>query len=312
MRKLVGCCVVLCWAVGILQAQSLGNAGTIAGTVTDPSGAAVPKATVELQNVVSGYTQTVATNASGEFRLVNIPPNPYHLKATAAGFAAFSQDITIRNSLPVQVNAKLSLGKEATTVTVEAAGQDLIELDTSAHVDADRNQIAKLPAFDPGGGLSQAITYSTGGVAADANGFFHPLGDHAQVSFVVDGQPISDQQSKVFSTQLPISAIESMSLITGAPAAEFGDKSSLVDQITTRSGLGAMRQFGSVESYYGSFGSVGGDASWGFGNEKVGNFLALDGTRSGRFLDSPEFTPFHDKGNNQTIFDRLDFQPDPV
>lgn len=51
-----------------------------------------------------------------------------------------------------------------------------------------------------------------------------------------------------------------MELITGAPAAEFGDKSSLVDQITTKSDLGAMRQFGGVGAYYGSFGSVGGDA----------------------------------------------------
>ena len=73
----------------------------------------------------------------------------------------------------------------------------------------------KLPAFDPAGSLSQAITYSTGGVAADGNGFFHPLGDHAQVSFVIDGQPISDQQSKVFSTQLPTSAIQSMEVTTG-------------------------------------------------------------------------------------------------
>jgi hypothetical protein len=312
MSKFFPCVVATLAMAGALQAQSLGNAGTIDGKVTDPSGAAIPNAVVELQNPISGYTQTTKSNASGEFRLVNIPPNPYHLKAVAPGFATFNQDIALRNSLPVQVNAKLSIGKEATTVTVEAAGADLIELDPSAHVDADRNQIAKLPAFDPGGGLSQAITYSTGGVAADANGFFHPLGDHAQVSFIVDGQPISDQQSKVFSTQLPTSAIESMSLTTGAPAAEFGDKSSLVDQITTRSGLGAMRQFGSVESYYGSFGSVGGDVSWGFGREKMGNFLALDGTRSGRFLDSPEFTPFHDKGNNQTIFDRLDFQPNSV
>ena len=169
----------------------------------------------------------------------------------------------------------------------------------------------ELPVFDPGSGLSQAITYSTGGVAADANGFFHPLGDHAQVSFVVDGQPISDQQSKVFSTQLPTSAIESMQLITGSPNAEFGDKTSLVDQITTRSGLGAMKQFGSVDTYYGSFGSTGGDVSYGYGNEKIGNFFALDGGRSGRFLDSPEFTPFHDVGNNETIFDRLDYQPTP-
>src|SRR3954451_22703095 len=145
MSKFARYCVLLCCAVGAMKAQSLGNAGTIEGTVTDPSGAAIPKATVELQNPVSGYTQTVTTNASGEFRLVNIPPNPYHLKATAPGFSAFNQDVTIRNSLPVQVNAKLTLGKEATTVTVEAAGADFIEIDPSAHVDADRNQLAKLP-----------------------------------------------------------------------------------------------------------------------------------------------------------------------
>ncbi len=100
-----------------------------------------------------------------------------------------------------------------------------------------------------------------------------------------------------------------MELITGAPNAEFGDKSSLVDQVTTRSGLGAQRMFGSLDTYYGSFGNVGGDVSFGFGNEKLGNFIALDGVRSGRFLDSPEFRPIHDIGNNQTVFDRFDYQP---
>jgi len=47
----------------------------------------------------------------------------------------------------------------------------------------------------------------------------------------------------------------------------------------------------------------------GFGGAHVGNFLAVDGVRSGRFFDTPEFTAFHDIGNNQSIFDRLDFQP---
>ncbi len=157
--------------------------------------------------------------------------------------------------------------------------------------------------------MSQAITYSTGGVAADGNGLFHPLGDHAQTSFVIDGQPISDQQSKVFSTQLPTSAIQSMEVTTGTPDAEFGDKSSLVAQITTRSGLGAGRVFGNVDASYGSFGTAGGSVGLGFGSAKFGNFLAADGVRSGRFLDTPEFTPFHDIGNNQTIFDRMDYQP---
>jgi Carboxypeptidase regulatory-like domain len=295
--------------LGRLQAQSLGNSGTVEGTVIDPSGAAVPDARITLHNPVSGYTQAVSSGANGAYRIGNIPPNSYHLTVSATGFTTFTQDVSIRSSLPIQVNAKLALSAAATTINVEAEGNDLLEVTPSAHVDADRNQLSSLPTFDPGAGLSQAITYSTGGVAADANGFFHPLGDHAQVTFVVDGQPISDQQSKVFSTQLPTSAIQSMQLTTGAPDAEFGDKSSLIDQVTTRSGLGAMRQFGSVETYYGSFGSVGADVSYGYGNEKVGNFLALDGARSGRFLDTPEFSAFHDKGNNETIFDRFDLQP---
>ena len=100
-----------------------------------------------------------------------------------------------------------------------------------------------------------------------------------------------------------------MELITGSPGAEFGDKTSLVAQVTTRSGLGAGKVFGNIESSYGSFGTGGGGFGLGYGNAKFGNFLAVDGLRSGRFLDTPEFVPYHDIGNNQTIFDRFDYQP---
>jgi len=290
------------------RTQSLGNAGTIEGVVLDQTGAAVQRAEVRIHNLVTGYTQSALSGTDGAFQLVNIPPNQYHLDIKASGFTLYSQEVTIRNSLPVQLKATLAVATANTTVNVEGAA-DALEIDPSAHVDADRGQLAKIPALDPGAGLSQAIVYSTGGVAADGNGFFHPLGDHAQVGFVIDGQPISDQQSKVFSTQLPVSAVQSMELTTGTPNAEFGDKTSLVAQITTRSGLGAGRWFGNVETSYGSFGTASGDIGLGYGTAKVGNFLALDGVRSGRFLDTPEFTTFHDIGNNQTIFDRFDFQP---
>ncbi|MDP8990412.1 MAG: carboxypeptidase-like regulatory domain-containing protein, partial [Acidobacteriota bacterium] len=215
-------------------AQSLGNAGTIEGTVTDQTGASVPDAKVTIKNGVSGYSQSATSRMDGTFRLTNIPPNPYHLEVTAAGFNASEQDVSVRNAIPVQVKAKLAVAGGQTSVTVEAAGADILENDPSAHIDVDRSLILKLPSGSPGSGLSQAITYSTGGVAQDGNGLFHPLGDHAQASFVVDGQPISDQQSKVFSTQLPTSAIQSMEVTTGTPDAEFGYKSSLVAQITTR------------------------------------------------------------------------------
>ncbi|HVW87463.1 MAG TPA: TonB-dependent receptor [Bryobacteraceae bacterium] len=302
------CLLVLACAVPLLS-QSLGNAGTIEGSVMDPSGAAIPKAEVRIANAVSGYKQSVAADNSGAFRLLNVPPNQYHLQITAPGFSPYSQDVTIRNAVPVPVKATLALAGSTTSVTVEATGADVLETDPSAHVDVDQSLFSKLPAVSPGAGLSDAITYSAGGVAADGNGSFHPLGDHSQVSFVIDGQPVSDQQSKVFSTQLPTSAIQSMELTTGNPNAEFGDKTSLVAQVTTRSGLGAGKLFGNIGANYGSFGTTGGSLGLGYGTSKWGNFFAADGVRSGRFLDTPEFSPFHDKGNNQTIFDRLDYQP---
>jgi hypothetical protein len=314
MRKNLALCtlgVLFAITTGPIFGQSLGNAGTIQGIVVDPSGAAVPGAMVTIRNPVSGYLQSAKTAADGSFRFTNIPPNPYHLEVTASGFAAFTEDVNVRNAIPVQVKATLALAGAQTTLNVEATGADIVENDPSAHVDIDRTLILKLPAVDPAANLSEAITYSTGGVAADANGFFHPLGDHAQVSFVIDGQPISDQQSKLFSTQLPTSAIQSMEATTGTPSAEFGDKSSLVAQITTRSGLGAGHVFGNLEATYGSFGTTGGTAALGYGNEKVGNFLVIDGLRSGKFLDTPEFTPFHDRGNNGSVFDRFDYQPSP-
>ncbi len=300
--------LLVCCAVFTASGQSLGNAGTIQGVIVDPTGASIPNADVSVHNAVSGFTLSTKSDATGNFRLANLPANSYHLQVSAQGFGNYSQDVEIKNSIPIQVKATLALAGTTEEVTVEAAAEAL-ETDPSAHVDVDRSQLEKLPVGSPGAGLSQAITYSTGGAAADANGFFHPLGDHGQVTFVIDGQPISDQQSKVFSTQLPVSAVQSMELNTGSSQAEFGDKTSMVAQITTRSGLGAGKPFGSVETSYGSFGTVGTTVGLGFGSAKFGNFLALDGVRSGRFLDSPEFQAFHDIGNNQTIFDHVDLQP---
>ena len=298
-------CLCLCpWGF----AQSLGNAGTIQGTVTDPSGAVIPGAAVTVRNAVTAYTQTVSTGADGTFRLLNIPPGSHRLEITATGFGPFSQTVEIRSAVPVQIKATLTLGQATTTVTVQGAAEAIENIPTD-HVDVDQTQLSKLPVSDPAGGLSEAITYSTGGTASDANGFFHPLGDHAQVSFVIDGQPISDQQSKVFSTQLPANAIQNLELITGAPDAQYGDKSSLVANATTVSALGAAQPFGSLEAVAGSFGTYGENATFGYGTPKFGNFIAIDGMRTGHFLDTPELDPIHDIGNTETIFDRMDYDP---
>ena len=137
------------------------------------------------------------------------------------------------------------------------------------------------------------------------------LTDDAENSFSVDGQPITDQQSKVFSNQIPLDAIQSMEVISGAPPAEYGDKTSIVINVTTQSGQGETTPHGSVTASYGSFGSSNVDFKLGYGGKTWGNFFAANGLNSGRFLDPPEFSVMHSKGNEENLFDRVDYQLSP-
>ena len=121
------------------------------------------------------------------------------------------------------------------------------------HVDVDRDLFNKVPLESASSTLSSLVTLTTPGVAADSNGLFHGLGDHASNSFSVDGQAITDQQSKVFSNQLPSNSIQSIEVISGAPPAEYGDKTSLVIVATTRSGEGVTKPTGDDLCSYGSF-----------------------------------------------------------
>src|SRR6476620_10136530 len=85
----------------VLLCQSVGGAGAIEGVVTDPSGAAVPNASVELSNPITKFTKSTQADTSGSFRLSNVPPNSYHLTVNAPGFAAAAQDLNVRSSVPV-------------------------------------------------------------------------------------------------------------------------------------------------------------------------------------------------------------------
>ena len=289
-------------------AAQVGNSGSIQGVVKDSSGGAVAHATVEIVDVVSGYTRTTSTDADGSFHFTNIPFNGYHMTVNANDFATFTKEVEVRSAVPTKVEAALKLGTNVTSVTVESNGGDLLENDSTFHTDVDKNLFERTPLESPSSSVSSLVTLVTPGVAADSNGLFHGLGDHAQNSFSVDGQPITDQQSKVFSNQIPTDSIQSLEVISGAPPAEFGDKTSLVIKVTTRSGLGVNQPHGSVNASYGSFGSPSFSADLAYGGKNWGNFIAVSGLQSGRFLDPPELTVLHAKGNQENIFDRVDYR----
>jgi hypothetical protein len=291
----------------LLSSAQSGNSGSINGMVLDPSGAVVPNVTVQIGNPVSKYERDTKTDANGKFSFSNVPFNNYHLSVSVDGFAPYALDIDVRSVVPVNAPVNLTVEGSTTSVTVES-GTDLIETDPSFHTDVDKAIFDKLPLESSSSSISSLVTLATPGIAADSNGLFHGLGDHAENSFSVDGQPITDQQSKVFSNQIPLDSVQSMEVIAGAPPAEYGDKTSVVINITTRSGQGVKQPTGQVTTSYGSFGTVNAGLNFAYGGDRWGNFFSANGLNGGRFLDPPEFNVFHAKGNQENFFDRVDYQ----
>jgi hypothetical protein len=288
------------------------NSGAIQGTVTDSSGAVIPNATVTIKNAVNGFTAQTKTGNDGSYMFRNVPFANYHVTSSAKGFNSTAGDAQVHSPVPFALNLTLQIASAQTTVDVQADAGDLIETDPVAHTDVDRGLIDKLPVESSSSQLSSVITLSTPGVTADSNGQFHPNGEHADTSFSLDNQPMTDQQSKIFSNQISTDAIQSMEVISGVAPAEFGDKNSLVVRVATRSGLAVHQPTGSITTSYGSFGT----STLGFnilqGTDKVGNFFSVSGMDSGRFLDTPEFMPLHAHGNSESAFDRFDWQATSV
>jgi len=299
-----------CASSAFIVAQA-GNAASVRGQVTDATGAAIADATITLSSHVSRANRSTATGADGQFEIANIPFNTYRVQVSAPGFADTVQSLDLRSAVGVNLKFVLQIQVTSSTVTVEASG-DLLESDSTFHKDLDRDLFIKVPLESQSSTLSSLVTQTTPGVAADSNGLFHGLGDHASNSFSVDGQSITDQQSKVFSNQLPSDAIQSLQVISGAPPAEYGGKTSLVIVATTRSGQGVRKPTGSIGSSYGSFGSAAGNFDVAYGGKDWGNFFELDVLNTGRFLDPPEFRVFHARGNEQNVFDRIDKSLSPT
>jgi hypothetical protein len=299
---------VLLWAAfeATPVAQGLGGAGTVQGIVRDPTGGVMQAVEVRLRNPVSGFSRTSTTDAAGRYVFSNLPPNPYHITVEAQGFQRLERDVDVRTGVPITVDLTLSLAVTETKVEVVGHAEDLLERDPSAHTDIDQSLIAKLPLEASSSGLNQIVTMASPGVVSDSNGFFHPIGDHAQTQFSIDNQPVTDQQSRLYSNQISADAVQSMEIITGVAPAEYGDKSSLVVHIVTKSGLDQSEPTGNVSVGYGSFKSPSIDANLGAGSHALGNFLSITGMRTDRFLDPPEFQAIHDNGNQVSFFDRVD------
>jgi Carboxypeptidase regulatory-like domain len=150
-------------------AQSL-TAGDIAGTVLDPSGAAVPGANVTLTSLDTGAKQTTTTSATGAYRFALLNPGNYSVEATAAGFQAVQEKATVSVGQASTVNIKLAVGSANTTVVEVTAGSSVVQTENgNVSSTITPEAIANMP--NPGNDLSYYVQTSPGATMNTQGGY---------------------------------------------------------------------------------------------------------------------------------------------
>ena len=110
-----------CWA----------QEGSIAGVVTDASGATVPNATVTVTSNQQGFSRTVTTTGNGDYLVPGLPAGVYSINVKAQGFQQFLiKDLVLRVAEKARADAALTLGQTSTEVTV--AGANVAQVQTES------------------------------------------------------------------------------------------------------------------------------------------------------------------------------------
>ncbi len=230
-----------------LAVHAQNYAGSVSGTVTDPSGAAVAGAAVTLRNVGTNATSTTTTTALGAYSFPAVNVGVYEVTVKAASFKeVIAKNVEVHVSTPVEVNAQLSLGGASEVVTVEAS--DIQVQTTTADVGAviEGTQVRELPL---NGRNFMALTQLQPGVSAN-NGFnTKDKGLQGGADFSVNGNPSTNNlflidgvnnndvgSNRTILIYPSVDSVAEFKMLTNSYGPEYGQASGAVISITTRSG----------------------------------------------------------------------------
>lgn len=240
MKRLQILCLCLLFCV-LAHAQT--SQGTIAGTVTDPSGAAVAGATVTAKNVTGSDNRTVKTGSKGEYRIETVNPSTYLVTVDAPGFQTQNiERVIVTGSVVTSVNATLQVGSVSTTVNVESSTA-LVQTDSGeiSHSISSR-EVADMPIptgnpidlvlTEPGvvsvamrDNLTNGEAFSVDGLRPRANNFL--IDGFDDNDYGITGQALQPSNTE---------AIKEVVSMTNGYSAEFGRGGASITNVIYKNG----------------------------------------------------------------------------
>ena len=227
------------------------------GLVTDPAGAVITTADVKLLNTAEGFSRTVTTNASGEYRFPQVPPGTYSISVSAPGFAsAHRESVVLLVDTPATLNVALQVGRAETTVDVNGETSAVNTVDATLGNAFDSNQIASLPSEGRNAvellSLQAGVSYVGNQVntGADSRGGAVNGARSDQTNVTVDGLDNNDQLEGYAFTgalRVPMDSLEEFRVTTTNANADSGRSSGAQVSLVTKSGTNGFH--GSAYEY---------------------------------------------------------------
>jgi hypothetical protein len=251
MTKLRCCLISLCILMFALTAMAQIQNGQFAGTVTDPSGAAVANAKITIVNAGTGLSVTTTSNATGGYQISELPPGTYKITVEAAGFKTFSDvGVTLNAGSTAHVDAKMTLGQTREVVEVTGEASQVNTEESKLAITVGATQIENLPlngrnVYDlmqlaPGAVNVNGVDFENGhgtvvnGLREDFNGFLINGVANKGLSGGVNNTPIEDTVQEFQQLQLNMSA-------------QYGNSAGSINNLVTKSGSNSYH--GSVWEY---------------------------------------------------------------
>ncbi|MCL6463864.1 MAG: carboxypeptidase-like regulatory domain-containing protein, partial [Acidobacterium ailaaui] len=228
--------------------------GDIQGTITDPTGAVVPNATISVKSLDTGAVQKASTNSAGSYRVSLLKPGRYQITASAAGFQNTTVQVVVNTGTITTGDLKLSVGSSAQTVEVSATSEPLIHTeDANLTTSFNQQQIQNMP--NPGndvtfmgqlapGSIINTTTQATNGLFGYGN--FSSFGLPATSNnFTINGTDENDpffniNNSGATNLLLGNNEIAEATVISNAYAAQYGGLGGAKMNEITRSGSNAF------------------------------------------------------------------------
>lgn len=222
--------------------------GTIVGTVTDDTGAALPGVAVIVTNTETSLTRNLVTDPSGRYAAPNLPPGPYFVKATLQGFeTVLRSGITLTVGREAVIDLRMKVGELRSEVTVVAEAPTVDTKTSSTGSVITGGQIAAIPL---NGRSYVELTSLTPGVLIDqtgnqstSNGFGVKLAvngaRYTSNLFTLDGTSMNDEYNQAGSASgnlLGVESIREFQVLTNSFSAEYGHHTGGIVNAATKSG----------------------------------------------------------------------------